>query len=143
MIQQNLTMVRENIAKAARRAGRDPKEITLIAVSKTKPIPMLLEAYQAGQKVFGENKVQELCEKMPALPEDIAWHMIGHLQTNKVRAVVGKAALIHSVDSERLAGEIQKEAFRQSLICDVLIEVNVSNEFEIWVFLRGSGTFFF
>lgn len=128
VIQQNLNTVREKIKAAAERAGRNPEEITLIAVSKTKPLPMLQAAYDAGQRVFGENKVQEICEKYPAMPQDIAWHMIGHLQTNKVRSVIGKTAMIHSVDSIKLAAEIQKEAQKHSVICDVLIEVNIAGE---------------
>lgn len=127
-IRENLAAVHKKICAAAERAGRNPKEVTLIAVSKTKPLPMLLEAYQAGQRVFGENKVQEICEKFPLMPQDAIWHMIGHLQTNKVRSVIGKAAMIHSVDSTRLAVEIQKEAEKRSLICDILIEVNIAKE---------------
>ena len=105
-IKENLENVRNNINKAAKDAGRDPESVTLIAVSKTKPVALLQEAYDAGIRDFGENKVQEITEKYPQLPKDIRWHMIGHLQTNKVKSVVGKVSLIESVDSERLAKEI-------------------------------------
>ena len=96
MIQENLRIVEENIRKACMRAGRDPKEVTLIAVSKTKPVPDLTKAYEAGARDFGENKVQEIVDKEAVLPKDIRWHMIGHLQRNKVKYVVDKACLIHS-----------------------------------------------
>lgn len=127
-IEENLKTVRERIAAAAKRSGRDEKEITLIAVSKTKPVPMLQAAYDAGERFFGENKVQELCAKCGELPKDIAWHMIGHLQTNKVRQVIGRAALIHSLDNFRLAETIQSEAEKQSISCNVLLEVNIAGE---------------
>ena len=110
MIKEQLEEVRKNIEAACKRAGRDPKEVTLIAVSKTKPVPMLEEAYEAGARDFGENKVQEIVQKKPELPEDIRWHMIGHLQRNKVHQVMGKAVLILSVDSLRLAEQIETEA---------------------------------
>ena len=87
MVQEQLREVRERIAAACRRAGRDPKDVTLIAVSKTKPAQMVQEAYEAGARDFGENKVQEILEKKPVLPQDIRWHMIGHLQRNKVHQV--------------------------------------------------------
>ena len=106
MIKNQLGEVRKHIEDACRRAGRSPEEVTLIAVSKTKPIPMLMEAYDAGTRDFGENKVQEILNKKPELPEDIRWHMIGHLQRNKVHQVIDKAVLIHSVDSLRLAQQI-------------------------------------
>lgn len=90
MIKEQISEVRKNIEEACKRAGRDPKEVTLIAVSKTKPVPMLEEAYEAGARDFGENKVQEIIQKKPVLPEDIRWHMIGHLQRNKVHQVMEK-----------------------------------------------------
>ena len=102
MINENLMQVRKNIEAACQKAGRNPEEVTLIAVSKTKPVPMLEEAYQAGSRDFGENKVQEIMDKYPVLPDDIRWHMIGHLQRNKVKYIVDKVYLIHSVDSLRL-----------------------------------------
>ncbi len=128
MICDNIKTVTENIRKAAAVCGRAPSEITLIAVSKTKPVSMIQEAYSCGCRDFGENKVQELCDKYEVLPKDIRWHMIGHLQRNKVKYVVGKAALIHSVDSLRLAQEIQKEAEKKQVHADILIEVNVAGE---------------
>ena len=128
MLQEHLEEVEERIAAACRRAGRDRGEVTLIAVSKTKPVEMLQEAYDLGVRVFGENKVQELMDKIPQLPSDIRWHMIGHLQRNKVKYLVGKAAMIHSVDSLRLAEEISREAVRQKTVVKILIEVNVAGE---------------
>ncbi len=127
-IAANLNEVRARISAAAQRAGRAPEEITLIAVSKTKPTEMLAEAYEAGQRCFGENKVQEILEKAPILSEDIRWHMIGHLQRNKVRQVIGHTELIHSVDSIRLAEEIEKEAAKIGIVCNILIEVNIGDE---------------
>ena len=102
MIGENLAYVRQNIADACTRAGRDADGVTLIAVSKTKPVEMLWEAYEAGVRDFGENRALELVDKYEALPKDIRWHMIGHLQRNKVRYLVGRVAMIHSVDSLRL-----------------------------------------
>lgn len=128
MIKEHLNEVRERVIKACAKAGRDPQDVTLIAVSKTKPVPMLEEAYAAGARDFGENKVQEILAKKPELPEDIRWHMIGHLQRNKVSQVIGKAVLIHSVDSLRLAQQIEAEAARQELDVDILLEVNVARE---------------
>ena len=110
------------------RAGRDPKEVTLIAVSKTKPVSMLMEAYEAGARTFGENKVQEITEKFPQMPEDAKFHMIGHLQTNKVGQVIEKAVLIHSVDSVHLAEKIEKEAAKRNMVKEILLEVNVAEE---------------
>ncbi len=127
-IRENLDIVRQNIEHACQRANRDPKDVTLIAVSKTKPVSMLMEAYESGCRVFGENKVQELLEKYDAMPGDIKWHMIGHLQRNKVKYVVGKTALIHSVDSLRLAEEISREAVKKKTDVSILIEVNIACE---------------
>ena len=114
--------------EACRVSGRKPEEVSLIAVSKTKPIPMLQEAYDAGCRDFGENKVQEIMDKIDRLPSDIRWHMIGHLQTNKVKYIVGKVFLIHSVDSLHLAEAISKEAVKQNTTVNILIEVNVAKE---------------
>ncbi len=125
---ENLAQVRKNIEEACRSVNRDPSEVELVAVSKTKPVSMLQEAYDAGQRAFGENKVQEILEKQPVLPVDIKWHMIGHLQRNKVRQVIDKACLIHSVDSMRLAACIEEEAARKGLVVPVLLEVNVAEE---------------
>ena len=103
MLKENLAQVEKNIELACKKAGRDRSEVTLIAVSKTKPVEMLQEIYDEGIRDFGENKVQELDQKMPVMPEDIKWHMIGHLQRNKVKYIAGKVALIQSVDTYRLA----------------------------------------
>ena len=128
MILENITCVKENIAAACKKSGRNEEEITLIAVSKTKPVSLLEEAYQTGCRHFGENKVQELCDKYEVMEKDIHWHMIGHLQTNKVKYLIGKTALIHSVDSYKLACEIEKQAAKQDCVMDILIEVNIANE---------------
>ncbi len=128
MIRENLEQVRKNIEEACRAVGRDPSEVTLIAVSKTKPVPLLREAYDAGARCFGENKVQEIMDKYPQLPEDIQWHMIGHLQRNKVKYIVDKAAMIHSVDSLRLAEAIEQEAAKHEVQVPILLEVNVAEE---------------
>ena len=128
MLQENFKQVEANIRKACERAGRDPKEVTLIAVSKTKPVEMLREAYDFGTRVFGENKVQEIVEKYDALPKDIHWHMIGHLQRNKVKYIIDKVDLIHSVDSVRLAETIEKEAGKHGITARILLEVNVAEE---------------
>ena len=127
MIKEHLTEVKERIEQACIRSGRNPGEVTLIAVSKTKPVPMLEEAYAAGARDFGENKVQEIAAKKPELPEDIRWHMIGHLQRNKVGQVLGKAVLIHSVDSLRLARQIETDAAKTGLDVDILLEVKSRN----------------
>ena len=128
MITENLEQVRKNIQDACRSVGRDPEEVTLIAVSKTKPVELLQEAYQAGARDFGENKVQEIMDKYPQLPSDIRWHMIGHLQRNKVKYIVDKAAMIHSVDSLRLAQTIEQEAAKHDVQVPILLEVNVAEE---------------
>lgn len=128
MVITNLKEVEQNIITACKKSGRNREGITLIAVSKTKPIPLLEEAYHAGVRDFGENKVQELCEKYEGMEKDIKWHMIGHLQTNKVKYLIGKTTLIHSVDSYKLACEIEKQAAKQDCIMDILIEVNIAEE---------------
>ena len=128
MILENLEEVNKRILSACDKAGRAPKEVTLSAGSKTKPASMIEEAYGAGVRDFGENKVQELCEKYKELPQDIKWHMIGHLQRNKVKQIIGKTVLIHSVDSLRLAEQIEEEAGKQDLIIDILLEINVAEE---------------
>ncbi len=127
-ISKNLAAVEKNICAACERAGRDRSEVTLIAVSKTKPVEMLEACIQEGISVFGENKVQELCEKYEVLPKDLHWHMIGHLQRNKVKYVIDKAELIHSVDSLRLAETISQEAQKKRITARILIEVNVAQE---------------
>lgn len=128
MIAENLKYVNERIQKSCLKAGRDEKEVTLIAVSKTKPVSDLMEAYQEGCREFGENKVQELVDKYEVMPKDIHWHMIGHLQTNKVKYIVDKVTMIHSVDSIKLAREISKEAQKKQVTVSILIEVNVAGE---------------
>lgn len=128
MLKENLEHVQENIKKACEKAGRSTDEVTLIAVSKTKPVEMLQEIYDQGIREFGENKVQEMCSKMEVMPSDIRWNMIGHLQTNKVKYIIGKTSLIHSVDSLHLAKEIQKQAVKNDVICDILVEVNIAGE---------------
>ena len=128
MLAENLRQVEQRIENACKRANRQRNEVTLIAVSKTKPISMLEEIYKEGIRCFGENKVQELTEKYDQLPTDIKWHMIGHLQRNKVKYIINKTELIHSVDSLRLVETINQEALRKDVIANILIEVNVAEE---------------
>ena len=128
MLKGNLQSVEENIKKACEKAGRKREDVTLIAVSKTKPVEMLQEIYDQNIRNFGENKVQEMCDKMEVLPKDIKWHMIGHLQTNKIKYIIGKTELIHSVDSLHLAQEISKQAVKHDVQTDILIEINIANE---------------
>lgn len=128
MIREQYDQVKQRISDACRIASRGIDEVTLIAVSKTKPIEMLKDAYEAGARDFGENKVQELVDKIPLMPQDIRWHMIGHLQRNKVKYLVDKVYMIHSVDSLRLAEEISKEAVKKNVVVKILIEVNVAEE---------------
>ncbi len=128
MIKENLINVHKNMETAIKNSKRNPNDVTLIAVSKHKPVPMLLEAYNQGERDFGENKVQEILEKYHKLPEDVRWHMIGHLQTNKVKYIADKVYMIHSVDSERLAAEISKQALKAGRVIPVLIEVNIGEE---------------
>ncbi|MDO4491528.1 MAG: YggS family pyridoxal phosphate-dependent enzyme [Lachnospiraceae bacterium] len=128
MLKENYNDVEKRIAAACQRAGRKREEVTLIAVSKTKPVEMIQEIYDLGQREFGENKVQELTAKYEVMPQDIQWHLIGHLQTNKVKYIVDKACLIHSVDSLKLAQTISKEAGKKGVVVPVLIEVNVAQE---------------
>ena len=128
MLASNLQEVERKIMEACDKAGRAREDITLIAVSKTKPVPMLQEIYNLGVRDFGENKVQELTDKEPQLPADLRWHMIGHLQRNKVKQVIDKAVLIHSVDSVRLAKAIEAEAAKKDIIVQILLEVNVAEE---------------
>lgn len=127
-IAENLKEVQRDINEVCKKCGRNPSEVTLIAVSKTKPLEDLKEAYDAGARDFGENKVQELTAKMPNLPSDIRWHMIGHLQRNKVKYIAGEVELIHSVDSFRLAEEINIQAKRKKIIIPALIEINIGDE---------------
>lgn len=128
MVTENLRLVEQKICQACERSGRKREEVTLIAVSKTKPVEMMKEAMASGIRVFGENKVQEILKKEAVLPKDIDWHLIGHLQRNKVRQIAGKTARIHSVDSLRLSEQIQKEYEKIQQTAHILIEVNVARE---------------
>ena len=128
MIKENLEEVEARITRACERSGRERSEVTLISVSTTKPAEMLQEAYDAGSRDFGENKPQEIREKYPQLPTDIRWHMIGHLQRNKIKYIIDKVCMIHSVDSIRLAEAIDEEAKKHGIVMPVLIEVNVAEE---------------
>lgn len=128
MISENINIVREKIKEACKKAGRSPEEVTLINVSKTQPNSAILEAYEAGERVFGENKVQELKDKIETLPNDITWHMIGHLQRNKIKYIAGKVEMIHSVDTYRLAESINIESKKRNIITPILIEVNAAGE---------------
>ncbi len=130
-IKENLNTVYGNIAKAAAESGRKAEEITLITVTKTFGIDKILAAYGFGERNYGENRVQELTEKYDLLQNqhaDIKWHLIGHLQTNKVKYIIGKTKLIHSVESLSLAEEINKRAAKAEIVQDVLVELNVSGE---------------
>ena len=128
MLKENLASVEKNIAAACKRSGRRREEVLLIAVSKTKPVDMIREVYEEGVRDFGENKPQELKEKFPELPSDSRWHMIGHLQRNKIKYIIDRACMIHSVDSLRLAEAIQEEAAKRDLVMPVLVEVNMAKE---------------
>ncbi|MEG1458993.1 MAG: YggS family pyridoxal phosphate-dependent enzyme [Acetivibrio sp.] len=128
MIKENLEQVEARILAACKRAGRSRNDVTLIAVSKTKPVDFIYEAMEEGIVDFGENKVQEICDKTEIIKQPLNWHMIGHLQRNKVKNIIDKVCLIHSVDSMRLAEQINFEAQKKGLICSVLLEVNVAEE---------------
>lgn len=128
MVREQYLEVKQAVTCVCEQSGRNGEACTLIAVSKTKPVEMLKEAYDAGCRDFGENKVQELLDKYDKLPSDIRWHMIGHLQTNKVKYIVDKVALIHSVDSLKLAHEISRQAVKKNVIVPILLEVNIAEE---------------
>ena len=128
LISENIQSVEERIRAACARAGRSRDEVTLICVTKTMPVEDLRQAYDAGQRSFGENRVQEINDKFPQLPSDIQWHMIGHLQRNKVKYLMDKAVMIHSVDSAALAQAISKEAVKAGRVMDILLEVNAAEE---------------
>ncbi len=128
MVTENLLAVEENIQRACQRAGRDRKEVTLIAVSKTKPVEMIQEAMKSHITTFGENKVQELLEKQKIITQPLDWHLIGHLQRNKVKQIVGRVTRIHSVDSLRLAKQIQNEFEKSGETAHILVEVNMAKE---------------
>lgn len=128
MVGENYKEILSIVEKTAVNADRNPANVTLIAVSKTKPVELLQEVYDSGARDFGENKVQEIMAKFNVLPQDIRWHMIGHLQTNKVKYIADKVYMIHSVDTEKLALTISKEAVKVGRVIPVLIEVNIAKE---------------
>lgn len=127
-VSENWQRLQARVGAAAERAGRRPEDVTVIAVSKTFAASTVQEAYDEGLRIFGENRVQEALEKQPAVPADSEWHLIGHLQSNKARQVVGRFALIHSVDSVHLARELEKHAAKRNLRQPVLVQVNVADE---------------
>lgn len=128
MVKKQYLEIKRSVEEMCIASERGADSCTLIAVSKTKPVEMLKDAYDAGCRDFGENKVQEILDKYDKLPGDIRWHMIGHLQTNKVKYIVDKVAMIHSVDSLKLAKEISKEAVKHQVCVPILLEVNVAKE---------------
>ena len=128
MLKENYEEVQKKITEACKRAGRNREEVTLIAVSKTKPVEMLSEIYDLGERNFGENKVQELTEKEEVLPKNIHWHMIGHLQRNKVKYIIQCVTMIESVDRIELAQEIDRQAQMHGVVMPVLIQVNLARE---------------
>lgn len=128
MVSERYREVKQLVEEICTASERNKDACTLIAVSKTKPIEMLQEAYEAGCRDFGENKVQEILEKYDFLPKDTRWHMIGHLQTNKVKYIIDKVSMIHSVDSIKLAEQISKEAVKKGICMPILLEVNVAQE---------------
>lgn len=128
MLKENLKYVEKRIQAACDRAGRPRDEVTLIAVSKTKPVEMIREIASLGIVDFGENKVQEIIEKNEIIKDPLNWHMIGHLQRNKIKYIVDKTCLIHSVDSIKLAMAIDEEAKKKNVVISILIEVNVAKE---------------
>lgn len=110
------------------KAYTDEREVGLVAISKTKPVSQLMEAYELGQRIFGENKAQEMADKQPQMPEDVEWHFVGHLQRNKVKTIAPFVSLIHSVDSEKLLNEIDKEAAKQKRVIPVLFQIHISQD---------------
>ena len=128
MLSQNLREVESNIKSACERVGRARESVTLLAVSKTQPVSAIEEAYALGIRDFGENKVKEMLGKEPQLPADIRWHLIGHLQTNKVKSVLSNTVLIHSLDSLKLLDAVDFEAMKQKITVEGLLEVNVAEE---------------
>ena len=136
MVKENLQNVIDDMKIACEKSGRNINDVTLIAVSKTKPNELIMEAYESGVRDFGENKVQELLRKKEELPKDIRWHMIGHLQTNKVRQLLGNTVLIHSIDSIRLADTIDTEARKKGIHVDGLLEINIAKEASKYGFME-------
>jgi pyridoxal phosphate enzyme (YggS family) len=127
-ISSNLAQINRRIAAAAHQAGRDPASVRLVAVSKTRPAADIIAAFLAGQVIFGENYIQELVPKLAEVTDAVEWHVIGHLQSNKVKYIAGQVALIHSVDRISLATEIDRQWGQLGKVCDVLIQVNISGE---------------
>jgi hypothetical protein len=127
-ISGNLAIVNQRIRTAAEKAGRDPSSVRLVAVSKTRPAADIIDAFRAGHTVFGENYIQELVPKLEEVHEAVEWHVIGHLQSNKVKYIAGRVAMIHSVDRLSLAQEIDRQWGRLGKVCDILIQVNISGE---------------
>lgn len=127
-VAENLEIIHQRIANAAERHGRLAKEVKLVAVSKTYPPEIIREAIEADQRVFGENRVQDALPKIDALPPDLEWHLIGHLQTNKVRKVIGRFALFHGVDNTALALQMNRIAGEFGVTASILLQVNVSGE---------------
>ena len=123
-----LAEVQKNIAAACKRTGRSEEEVTLIAVSKTMPVEAIREAMECGMTHFGENRPQELRDKQAEITEPLSWHMIGALQTNKLKYVVGKTVLIHSVDSEHLAEAVEAESEKRGVVSEILLEINIAGE---------------
>jgi pyridoxal phosphate enzyme (YggS family) len=117
--------IKENLLKIK---SSLPEHVTLVAVSKTKPVADLMEAYNVGQRIFGENKIQEMTEKWEQMPKDIQWHMIGHIQTNKVKFMAPYVSLIHGVDSLKLLEEINKQALKNNRIIDCLLQIHIAEE---------------
>jgi PLP dependent protein len=127
-VSENWSRLRDKAAAAARRAGRNPEDVSILPVSKTFPASVVREAYDAGLRTFGENYVQEALAKMEELPDDIHWHMVGHLQSNKARQIAGRFALIHSLDSLHLAQELEKQSAKRGVAQAVLLQVNIADE---------------
>lgn len=129
MISDNIKRIKKELAESALSVGRNPEDVFLLAVTKTHPVSLIKEAYDAGLREFGENRVQELTEKVDQLPEDVKWHLIGSLQTNKVKYIIDKVSMIQSLDRFSLAKEIQKQAEKKDVDkIDVLLQVNISGE---------------
>ena len=128
LLTENLGQVRQRIRAACERVGRDPDEVVIVAVSKRKPLSDIEYLRESGQLEFGENYVQELCGKEEEISAPVHWHMIGHLQTNKVKYIVDRTVLIHSVDSLKLAKQIEKEAAKKNITAQILIQANIAEE---------------
>lgn len=139
-IRANLQDVQEKVAQACQKSGRDPKDVLILAVSKTKPVEDMQALMSIGQHAFGENYVQEIQKKYEVLGDQVEWHMIGHLQRNKVKYIIDKVKLIHSVDTIELAQQIEKEAAKHDLVMNVLLEVNIAKEQSKWGFTAETAS---